>query len=158
MTDLSAITTLLCDQYSLRGLEPRDPAFMFRSLLVLVMTNPMMGITEWVNVHIARLVGWMMRLGTKKTDLPSDRLFQFFQENILSVSAHLGCLAIVSRLLLPAMALLSKLQPVLEVNLHVIAVPKALLSATIPEFIPNLIATQGGTAHVRNTVTVTIYI
>lgn len=47
------------------------------------------------------------------------------------------------------MALLSKLRPVLEVNPHVIAVPKALLSATIPGSIPNPIATQDGIAHVR---------
>lgn len=49
MTDLSALTTLLRDLYSNRGPEPRDPASMFRSLLLLIMTNPTMGTTEWVN-------------------------------------------------------------------------------------------------------------
>lgn len=41
---------------------------------------------------IKRLVQWVMRHAAKKTDLPSDRLFDFFQTNILAVSAKLGLL------------------------------------------------------------------
>lgn len=164
MTDLSAMTPLLCDLYSFRGPQPRDPASMFRSLLVFLMTNPTMGITEWINEmkrtplycilsgfevgdvpgvgtfydfchrlwasydkhlraqkrkrpkskpkkgkkgekaptatpnRVARLVGWMMRHATKKTEYPADRLFHFFQENILSISARLGLLGDCSAL------------------------------------------------------------
>jgi transposase-like protein len=158
MTDLSYITPLLQDLYSVRGPEPRDPASMLRSFLIFLMTNPEKGITEWVNVmkrtpiyailsgfelhdipgvgtfydfferlwaasaihlkpkkqkkrkskpkkgkkgekaptatpgRVKRLVGWMMRHATKKTVLPADRLFHFFQTQILSVSANLGLL------------------------------------------------------------------
>jgi hypothetical protein len=164
MTDLSAMTTLLQDLYSKRGPEPRDPACMLRSLLLFVMTNPTMGITEWINEmkrtplyailsgfevgdvpgvgtfydfskrlwasgekhlraqkrnrrkakpkkgkkgekaptttpgRVARLVDWVMRHAAKKTDLPTDRLFHFFHDNILSVSACLGLLGDCSAL------------------------------------------------------------
>lgn len=164
MTDLSSLTTLLRDLYSNRGPESRDPASMFRSLLLLIMTNPTMGVTEWVNEmkrtplytilsgfevgdvpgvgtfydffkrlwashdkhlraqkrkrrkskpkkgkkgekaptatpgRIARLVSWMMRHSAKKTELPADRLFDFFQENIVSVSARLGLIGNCSAL------------------------------------------------------------
>lgn len=164
MTDLSAMTTLLQDLYSNRGPEPRDPACMFRSLLLFIMTNPTLGITEWINEmkrtplyailsgfevgdvpgvgtfydffkrlwasgekhlrshkrkrrkskpkkgkkgekaptttpgRVARLVDWVMRHAAKKTDLPADRLFHFFQDNILSVSARLGLLGDCSAL------------------------------------------------------------
>jgi hypothetical protein len=164
MTDLSSMTTLLQDLYSNRGPEPRDPASMFRSFLLLMMTNPTMGITEWINEmkrtplyailsgfkvndipgvgtfydffkrlwtssnkhlrvqkrkrrkskpkkgkkgekaptatpgRVARLVSWVMRHVAKKTDLPADRLFLFFQDNILSVSARLGLLGDCSAL------------------------------------------------------------
>ncbi|MDQ0045982.1 hypothetical protein J2T18_000254 [Paenibacillus polymyxa] len=49
MTDFSAITTFLEGDYSDRGPEPRDPVFLFRSYTVLLMTNPEMGLTEWIN-------------------------------------------------------------------------------------------------------------
>jgi len=41
---------------------------------------------------VKRLVEWMMRFSAKKTNLPTDRLFDFFQSQILAVSAHLGLL------------------------------------------------------------------
>ena len=41
---------------------------------------------------IKRLVEWMFRHDTKQNDLPSDRLFHFFQSQILAVSAKLGLL------------------------------------------------------------------
>lgn len=158
-TDLSALTTMLQSEYSNRGPEPRDPASMFRSFLVFLMTNPEIGLTEWINEmkrtpiyailsgfslddipgvgtfydfferlwpavdknlkpkkqrrrkkkvkkgkkkgekaltttpgRIERLVKWMMRHSDVKTALPSDPLFDFFQSQILAVSAKLGLL------------------------------------------------------------------
>jgi len=41
---------------------------------------------------VKRLVKWLLRHVAKKTDLPSDRLFHFFQTQILARSAHLGLL------------------------------------------------------------------
>jgi hypothetical protein len=48
--------------------------------------------------RVKRLVSWMMRHATHKTELPTDRLFQFFQTQILSVSANLGLLGNLSGL------------------------------------------------------------
>jgi transposase-like protein len=48
--------------------------------------------------RVERLVGWMMRHSAKKTGLPADKLFTFFQENILRVSARLGLLGDCSAL------------------------------------------------------------
>ncbi|MCZ8511486.1 transposase [Paenibacillus filicis] len=164
MTDLSAITTLLHDAYSNRGPLPRDPASLLRSFLIFLMTNPEMGLTEWINEmkrtpiyailsgfdfddlpgvgtfydfferlwpavdkhlkpkkqrkrkgktkkgkkgeiaptttpgKVKRLVEWMMRHTDKKNALPADRLFDFFQAQILTVSANLGLLGDVSAL------------------------------------------------------------
>jgi hypothetical protein len=41
---------------------------------------------------VKRLVEWVIRHAAVKTDLPSDRLFHFFETQILSVSAKLGLL------------------------------------------------------------------
>ena len=41
---------------------------------------------------VKRLVDWMIRHADKKSNLPSDRLFHFFQTQILTVSANLGLL------------------------------------------------------------------
>ena len=41
---------------------------------------------------VKRLVDWMIRHADKKTDLPSDRLFHFFQTQILAHSAKIGLL------------------------------------------------------------------
>ena len=40
--------------------------------------------------RVKRLVKWMMDHDTRKTDLPSDRLFHFFQSQFLAISAKLG--------------------------------------------------------------------
>jgi len=45
ITDLSGITTLLQDSYSLRGPAPRDPASMLRSFLLFLLTKPEISIT-----------------------------------------------------------------------------------------------------------------
>jgi len=41
---------------------------------------------------VKRLVEWMIRHDNKKSALPSDRLFHFFQTQILAISANLGLL------------------------------------------------------------------
>ena len=41
---------------------------------------------------VKRLVEWMIRHVDKKSDLPSDRMFHFFQTQILAFSAKLGLL------------------------------------------------------------------
>jgi hypothetical protein len=48
--------------------------------------------------RVERLVKWMLRHDTGQTDLPADRLFLFFQTQILSVSARLNLLGDVSAL------------------------------------------------------------
>ena len=166
MTDLSEITILLHDQYGDRGPAPRDPASMLRSYLLLILTNPTMSITKWVeqlkrvplyaiisgfepgntpgigtfydffrllwdsekkNVthkkkskksrkrkpkkgkkgekapiskpgRVKRLVEWIIPRLNDKKELPSDRLFDFFQTQILTVSAKLGLLGDVEQL------------------------------------------------------------
>lgn len=50
ITDLSSITTKLCELYGDRGPEPRDPASMLRCFLLGLLTHPTEGITEWVNI------------------------------------------------------------------------------------------------------------
>lgn len=164
MTDLSYITTLLQDCYDPKGPKPRDPASMLRSFLLFLMTNPEIGITEWVNQmkripyyailsgfepgdipgvgtfydffkrlwassmnnlkphkqkrrkhkvkkgkkgekaptttpgKIKRLVQWMIRHADIKKSLPADRLFHFFQTQILAISAKLGLLGDINSL------------------------------------------------------------
>lgn len=48
--------------------------------------------------RVKRLVAWMIRHATKKMNLVSDPLFDFFQTQILSVSAKLGLLGDLSSL------------------------------------------------------------
>ncbi|MCM3293509.1 hypothetical protein M3661_25725 [Paenibacillus sp. MER 180] len=48
--------------------------------------------------RIKRLVEWMMRHTDKKTALPADRISDFFQSQILTVSANLGLLGDLSAL------------------------------------------------------------
>lgn len=48
--------------------------------------------------RVKRLVEWMLRHDTNKTKLPADRLFDFFQNQIVSVSASLGLLGDISAL------------------------------------------------------------
>jgi hypothetical protein len=49
MINLSYLSTLLQHAYDPKGPKPRDPASMLRSFLLFLMTNPEIGITEWVN-------------------------------------------------------------------------------------------------------------
>jgi len=48
--------------------------------------------------RVKRLVEWMIRHSDKKSDLPSDRLFHFFQTQILAFSAELGLLGDINAL------------------------------------------------------------
>jgi len=166
ITDLSEITTLLHDTYGKTGPPPRDPASMMRSYLLLILTHPTMGVTEWVDMlykvplyailsgfkpgdvpgigtfydffaylwdsekknvthkkknkksrnrkpkkgkkgqkspiskpgRVKRLVEWIIPKINQKKELPSDRLFDFFQTQILTVSANLGLLGNVEQL------------------------------------------------------------
>lgn len=157
---------MLGDVYGKRGPAPRDPASMMRAYSLLMLTNPTMSITEWVDelrrVPLYAILRWfepgntpgigtfhnffkrlwaldkknvthkrkskrarkrkpkkgkkeekapiskpgrvkrlvekiIPRLDDKK-ELPSDRLFSFFQSQILAVSAKLGLLGDVERL------------------------------------------------------------
>jgi hypothetical protein len=166
ITDLSKITTMLMPFYKNRGPEPRDPASMIRSYLLLLLTNPTMSIDEWVDElrrvplyaiisgfkpgdtpgvgtfhdffkrlwgskkknishkkkskksrkrkpkkgkngekaplskpgRVKRLVEWILPRLDQKREMPSDRLFDFFQSEILAVSAKLGLLGDVKQL------------------------------------------------------------
>lgn len=159
ITDISYITTLLSDDYSIKGPKSRDPASMFRSYILFLLTNPTIGITKWVDeLHrvplyailsgfepgdipgvgtfydffnrlwgldfdnvksnlkhkrkkkrkkkpkkgekqapknsgiVKKLITRFFRDGAKKKTLPGDRLFEFFQSQILSASAKLRLL------------------------------------------------------------------
>jgi len=105
---------------------------------------------------VKRLVEWMIRHSDKKLDLPGDRLFHFFQTQILKVQRISVYLETWTHLLWPGMEHPSPLLLLSAVNPLVNVVPKALLIATIRVSTPNPIATQGGTAQERNTLTATI--
>ena len=47
---------------------------------------------------VKRLVEWVIRHATKKSDLPMDRLFHFFQTQILAISDKLGLLGTIDAL------------------------------------------------------------
>lgn len=49
ITDLSLITNFLSNEYGVKGPLPRDPSSMMRSYLLLILTNPTMSITKWVD-------------------------------------------------------------------------------------------------------------
>ncbi|MCZ2840186.1 transposase [Modestobacter sp. VKM Ac-2985] len=166
ITDLSPITTMLRPFYDCKGPKPRDPASMFRSVLVNLLVRPELSITEWVEeMHtvplyaiisgfepgnlpgvgtfydffprlwgsenknatrkkkskkyrkrkpqkgkkgekapinkpgrIERLVQWILPRLDQKKELPSDRLFTFFQSQFLTVSAKMGLLGEMDKL------------------------------------------------------------
>ena len=66
-----------CDEYSDRGPEPRDPASLFRSYLILLMTNPEMGLTEWVN-ELQRTPIYAILSGFDLDNLPGVGTFYDF--------------------------------------------------------------------------------
>lgn len=158
LTDLSYLPELIAEQYADVGRPPRDPASIFRSYLLYLMTNPAIGLTAWVHeLHrvpmyailsgfdpqdvpgvgtfydffprlweaekkncrprkqpkkkrgakgkkkgekapttkpgrVNRIVDWLTNRPHRDARLPTDTLFDFFQTQIVSVSAELGLL------------------------------------------------------------------
>lgn len=77
MTDLSPLTTLLAGEYSDRGPQPRDPASLFRSYVLLLLTNPHMGLTEWIH-EMQRTPIYAILSGFLPDDLPGVGTFYDF--------------------------------------------------------------------------------
>ncbi|WP_246608520.1 hypothetical protein [Paenibacillus agaridevorans] len=69
MNDLSSLTSFMQDHYSAQGPAPRDPASLFRSYLLLLMTNPTMGLTEWIN-EMKRTRIYVILSGFASDDVP----------------------------------------------------------------------------------------
>ena len=74
MIDLSYLTTLLQDSYDPKGPKPRDPASMLRSFLLFLMTNPEIGVTEWVN-QMKRVPYYAILSGFEPGDIPGVGTF-----------------------------------------------------------------------------------
>ena len=77
ITNLSEITMLLQDSYSLRGPAPRDPASMFRSFLLFLLTKPEIGITAWVD-ELYRVPLFAILSGFEPGDIPGVGTFYDF--------------------------------------------------------------------------------
>jgi len=69
ITDLSKITAMLMPYYKNRGPEPRDPASMMRSYLLLLLTNPTKSIDEWVD-ELRRVPLYAIISGFEPGDTP----------------------------------------------------------------------------------------
>jgi hypothetical protein len=107
--------------------------------------------------RVKRLVEWMLRHGTRKTELPADRLFDFFQTQILSVSASLGLLGDGSALTTAGdgtpivTSAYTRSKPTCDCRAQGLAI------ATILVFTPSPIATPAGTAPEKSTLTDTTF-
>lgn len=78
ITDLSFITLQLRDMYDAKGPDPRDPASIMRSYLLLILTNPTMSITKWVE-QLHRIPLYAILSGFEPGDTPRCRyLLRFF--------------------------------------------------------------------------------
>ncbi|MBE1556996.1 hypothetical protein [Sporosarcina limicola] len=77
VTDLSEITTMLKDTYGERGPAPRDPTSMLRSFLLLLLTNPTMSITKWVD-QLYRVPLYAILSGFEPGDIPGVGTFYDF--------------------------------------------------------------------------------
>jgi hypothetical protein len=71
------VTTWLFDSYSDKGPAPRDPASMLRSYLLFLLTNPTIGITEWVN-ELYRVPLYAIISGFEPSDIPGVGTFYDF--------------------------------------------------------------------------------
>ncbi len=79
ITDLSYVTTWLLDTYSLKGPAPRDPAAMFRSYLLFLLTNSTIGISKWVD-QLHRVPLYAILSGFEPGDIPGvGTFYDFFQ-------------------------------------------------------------------------------
>jgi len=85
MTDLSYITTLLQDGYSDKGPKPCDPASMLRSYLLFLMTNPEIGVTEWIN-EMKRIPYYAILSGFEPGDIPGVGTFYDFFKRLWAAS------------------------------------------------------------------------
>src|SRR5699024_4941317 len=74
ITDLSQITATLHDVYHARGPLPRDPASMLRSYLLMLLTNPAIDVTEWVN-ELHRVPLYAILSGFEPGDVPGIGTF-----------------------------------------------------------------------------------
>lgn len=79
ITDLSYVTNWLFETYSLKGPAPRDPASIFRSYLLFLLTNPTIGITKWVD-QLHRVPLYAILSGFEPGDVPGvGTFYDFFQ-------------------------------------------------------------------------------
>src|SRR5690625_2153 len=74
ITDLSEITKQLSDSYGKTGPPPRDPACMLRCYLLLILTNPTMSITQWVN-ELYKVPLYAILSGFEPNDVPGVGTF-----------------------------------------------------------------------------------
>ncbi len=81
ITDLSCITTWLYDSYSLKGPLPRDPASLLRSYLLFLLTNPSIGITNWVD-QLHRVPLYAILSGFQPGDIPGVGTFYDFFDRL----------------------------------------------------------------------------
>ena len=86
ITDVSSTTTWLCDSYSRKGPAPRNPASMLRSYLLLLLTNPTIGITKWVD-QLHRVPLYAILSGFEPGDIPGVGTFYDFFERLWGYDA-----------------------------------------------------------------------
>src|SRR5699024_5128094 len=77
MTDLSEITKMIGDTYRKRGPVPQDPASMMRSYLLLILTNPTMSVTKWVD-ELKRVPLYAILSGFEPGNIPGIGTFYDF--------------------------------------------------------------------------------
>jgi hypothetical protein len=84
MTDLSYLTTLLQDVYDAKDLLPRDPASMLRSFFFFLMTNPEIGVTEWIN-EMKRIPLYAIFSGFELGEIPGVGTFYDFFKRLWTI-------------------------------------------------------------------------
>src|SRR5699024_4238318 len=77
MTDLSEITKMIGDTYGKRGPVSQDSASMMRSYLLLVLTNPTMSVTKWVD-ELKRVPLYAILSGFEPGNIPGIGTFYDF--------------------------------------------------------------------------------
>lgn len=85
ITDLSAISSILQDYYSLKGPAPRVPSAMLRSYLVCLFTNPEKSITDWVD-ELHRVPLYAIFSGFEPGDTPGVGTFYDFFSRLWDAS------------------------------------------------------------------------
>lgn len=77
IADLSGVSAMLQDSYSLRGPKPRDPSAMLRSFLLCFFSNPEKSITDWVD-ELRRVPLFAILSGFEPGDTPGIGTFYDF--------------------------------------------------------------------------------